>query len=95
MSDIIQFVEDCATYVFEEEQLIVQFAGVPGPVGPEGPEGPAGPTGPEGPPGTATMIYGPYVDDAAALADGRTAGDLYVIAAGNDAIPEGVIKIVL
>lgn len=41
-----------------------------------------------------TNIYGPYVDDDEAIADGRVAGDLYTVAAGNDAIPEGVIKIV-
>lgn len=36
-----------------------------------------------------------YVDDTAAIADGLEAGDIYVVDKGNDAIPEGVLKIVL
>lgn len=38
------------------------------------------------------QVWGPYVDDAAAIADGRVVGDLYVVDVGNDAIPAGVIK---
>lgn len=38
------------------------------------------------------QVFGPYIDDTAAIADGRTAGDLYIVDAGNDAIPAGVIK---
>jgi hypothetical protein len=35
------------------------------------------------------------VDDAAAILAGLEAGDIYVVDKGNDAIPEGVLKIVL
>jgi hypothetical protein len=38
------------------------------------------------------QVYGPYVDDTAAIADGRTLGQLYIVDSGNDAIPAGVIK---
>lgn len=38
------------------------------------------------------QVWGPYVDDAAAIADGRVIGDMYVVDVGNDAIPAGVIK---
>jgi hypothetical protein len=38
------------------------------------------------------QVYGPYVDDAEAIADGRVVGELYEVAPGNDAIPAGVIK---
>jgi len=38
------------------------------------------------------QVYGPYVDDDAAIADGLVAGQLYTVAAGNDAIPAGTIK---
>lgn len=36
-----------------------------------------------------------YVNDAAAITGGLSVGDFYVVDAGNDAIPEGVIKKVL
>ena len=35
-----------------------------------------------------------YVDDAAAIADGKASGDIYIVDAGNDAIPAGVLKVV-
>lgn len=38
------------------------------------------------------QVFGPYVDDGAAMADGLTTGQLYVVAPGNDAIPAGIIK---
>jgi hypothetical protein len=38
------------------------------------------------------QVFGPYVDDDAAMADGLTTGQLYVVAPGNDAIPAGIIK---
>lgn len=38
------------------------------------------------------QVYGPYVDDTAAITDGRTIGQLYIVDSGNDAIPAGVIK---
>jgi hypothetical protein len=38
------------------------------------------------------QVFGPYVDDDAAIADGLTTGQLYVVAPGNDAIPAGIIK---
>jgi hypothetical protein len=36
-----------------------------------------------------------YVDDAAAIADGLEAGNIYVVDVGNDGIPEGVLKMIL
>ena len=36
-----------------------------------------------------------YVDDAAAVVGGLASGHAYWVAAGNDAIPEGVLKKVL
>lgn len=42
--------------------------------------------------GNFLQVFGPYVDDTAALSDGRNIGDLYIVAAGNDAIPAGMIK---
>ena len=38
------------------------------------------------------QVFGPYVDDDAAIADGLVPGQLYTIATGNDAIPAGAIK---
>lgn len=38
------------------------------------------------------QVFGPYVDDDAAIADGLTTGQLYIVAPGNDAIPAGIIK---
>lgn len=38
------------------------------------------------------QVYGPYVDDDAAIADGLVVGQLYTVATGNDAIPAGTIK---
>jgi len=45
------------------------------------------PTGPN-----FIQVFGPYVNDAAAIADGLTVGQLYTVAPGNDSIPAGVIK---
>lgn len=36
-----------------------------------------------------------YVDDAAAIAGGLEAGQIYIVDAGNDAIPAGVLKVIL
>lgn len=33
MSTVYNFIEDCATFTFEEEALTIQFTGVPGPQG--------------------------------------------------------------
>jgi Protein of unknown function (DUF3168). len=38
------------------------------------------------------QVYGPYVDDDAAIADGLVVGQLYTVATGNDTIPAGTIK---
>lgn len=35
-----------------------------------------------------------YVDDTAAIADGKTSGDIYIVDTGNDGIPAGVLKVV-
>lgn len=36
-----------------------------------------------------------YVDDAAAITAGLEAGQIYIVDKGNDAIPEGVLKVIL
>lgn len=81
---------ECIKYVFEDEQITMQFTGV---TGPPGPPGPAGPPGPQGPAGEVDLSMLPsYIDDAAAIAGGLSVGDFYVILPGNDAIPAGLVK---
>ena len=42
--------------------------------------------------GTDLSTLSTYVDDAAAASGGLAIGSFYVVAAGNDAIPAGVVK---
>jgi hypothetical protein len=42
--------------------------------------------------GTDLSTLASYVDDAAAATGGLAIGSFYVVAAGNDAIPAGVVK---
>lgn len=73
-------------YIFNivEEEFVFEFDGVlPGPQGPPGDPGDIQ---------SLLQLLPEYVDDAAAILGGLVAGEFYRVAAGNDAIPKGLIK---
>lgn len=72
---------DCAiTFCFGDDVIEINF-----------PDG--GLQGPPGSSGTPDLsVLDEYTDDAAAIADGLDVGDHYIIAAGSDVGPAGLLK---
>jgi hypothetical protein len=66
-------------FYFEEDPLVIHFVDIPGTDGQD----------------ADLFLLPEYVDDDAAIADGLSSGDFYVVLPGNDAIPAGIIKKIL
>lgn len=80
MNTICNFIHENITFAFDDaECIVIQFVDIPGTNGKD----------------ADLFLLPEYVDDEAAIADGLSVGDFYIVLPGNDAIPAGIVKKIL